>query len=406
MSGKYLFLLSSLPPSRSANGLCVKKVMSEFSDLKDVFAITFDDGSLENDLGIAEIRIPLRPWDRMTSLILKSPFFIAIFLRCLLHIKRFVMLPIWPTYSFSTVLHFYKSASRLVKRENISHIIAVCYPGETLLALCLLKIRFGKRIKTIMYPLDATLGGKYDGFLIERKLSVIFSGSFYKFCSHFTDRIIVLENAIDLFESKLPKQKDKFMVCGLPLVKNDASVWAPINKQNLQFVYGGNIIKAIRNPDYLFEFLNECAEKKGLGITIKIYGSVDKSLLDGYISKYKCLCFEYYGWVAEEVLTDAINQANALISVGNSVAHLIPSKLFKYISLKKPIIHLYFIDDDPCIPYLNKYGYSFFIKIGDSFDVQKFCAWLDSLTSEISMDCEKTFESCTPRYTAKRIEIC
>ena len=70
--------------------------------------------------------------------------------------------------------------------------------------------------------------------------------------------------------------------------------------------------------------------------------------------------------------SNAICDANAVISVGNSVGHLIPSKIFKYMSLKKPIIHLNFIDADPCLPYLKKYGHTFFVENGVDVDLDDF----------------------------------
>ncbi|MBQ7080902.1 MAG: hypothetical protein IJM92_14865 [Fibrobacter sp.] len=388
----------------------MKKVLEKISDLKKIHVITIENGNPQNDLNIDELRVPQRNWERISKYCVRKNnlSFFPFIIRILLLIKRFLMLPIWPVFSLTTCLHFFKTASLLIKEKSITHVIAVCYPGESLIAMALLKIRFRKRIKTIMYPLDVTLGGKYAGFWIEKKLSKLFSPLFYKFCSLFADKIIVLENAKDLYIQKLYTHKHKFAICGIPLIENVPTKHFSSNKEvGIQLLYGGNIIPSIRNPDYLFCLLNEIAHNKNLSITINIYGAVSEELLKKYISKYNSVSFNYHGWVTENDLTEAINKADALISVGNNVEHLIPSKIFKYMSLKKPIIHLCFIDDDPCLPYLKKYGHTFFVKKGIDINVDDFSSWLRSLDSyEISLDCEKMFPQCTPAYTANVIQLC
>lgn len=406
MPNQYLFLLSSLPPSGSANGICVKKIIETFPDLKKIHAITIEDGSPKNDLGIDEIRVPQRHWEYVCSFGKKRKKSLFVYLiRCvLLLLKRFLMLPIWPVLSLTTCFYFFKESSVLIKKNKITHVVAICYPGETLISMILLKLRFGNKIKTIMYPLDVTLGGKYDGYVLENRLSVFFSSVFYRICACFADKIIVLENALELYEKKLCNQHQKFEICGLPLIEKYPSIANNINRDDIQLVYGGNIIPSIRNPDFLFDLLNSCALKNQVGISIHIYGAIGNELLEKFVLKYNAVNFIYHGWVSEDVLTNAINQADALISVGNNVGHLIPSKIFKYISLKKPIIHLSFIEDDPCLPYLEKYGHSFIVKNGERRELA-LISWLLSEDNEIEIDCEEIFYRCTPRYTAEKIQF-
>ena len=410
MKNEYLFLTSALPPSNSANGICIKKIIENFSDLQKIHVITIENGSPKNDLNVDELRVPQRNWDRISKYCVRENklSFLSIIIRILLLVKRFLMLPIWPVFSLTTCFHFFKKSCILIKEKNITHVVAVCYPGETLITMILLKIRFRKHIKTIMYPLDVFLGGKYDGFWIEKKLSKMFSPLFFKFCSRFADKIVVLENAKDLYLKKIYTQKYKFAICGLPLIEN-VLVKRSLKKdeEGIHLLYGGNIIPSIRNPDYLFYLLNELADKKGVNIIIDIYGAIGDVLLKKYILKYSFISFKYHGWVTENDLANAIDKANALISVGNSVGHLIPSKIFKYMSLKKPIIHLCFIDDDPCLPYLKKYGHTFFVKNGVDENFNELNLWLRSLAScKISLDCEKLFPQCTPSFTANIIQFC
>ena len=51
-------------------------------------------------------------------------------------------------------------------------------------------------------------------------------------------------------------------------------------------------------------------------------------------------------------------KAHVLINLGNKESAVIPSNIFEYMSYGKPIISTYSIDDEACIPYLNKYPLS------------------------------------------------
>ena len=407
MNNRYLFLSTSF--SSNANAVCIKRVMKEFPDLNDVYVVTYCNTCSKNDFGVKECQLSLRPWDRLSFIISKreQKNIITLFLKGLLFLKRLLMSPIWPVYSLSCAFHFYKSASTIIKEKQITHVIAVSSPGDSLLAMCFLKLRYAKKIKTIMYPLDVFVCGNYGGFFIEKKISYFFSLIFANICAIFSDKIIVLENAVGCYEKRLKHHKHKFEICGLPLIHKYNPVKHIQKNESIHFVYGGNIIKSIRNPDYLFKILNDYCRFMNENISIDIYGSINKQLLNDFILKYNSIKFNYFGWVSEDDLSNAVCNANAVISVGNSVEHLIPSKIFKYMSLKKPIIHLNFIDEDPCLPYLKKYGHTFFVKNGIDVDLNDFSLWLRSLEScEISLDCEKLFPQCTPAYTARVIQSC
>lgn len=407
MSKKYLFLLDSLPPCKSANGICVSKILTQFPNISDVWAVTVEDGSPCNKLGVSEKRIPQSPWNKIAEFCRRKGknSFYSLLLRPLLLIKRLIMLPVWPVTSFSACYNFYKEASHLVKTRGITHVVAVCVPGETLISMIFLKIRFRNKIKTIMYPLDVTLGGKFSGFSFENRLSAFFSSFFYRLCARFADKIIVLENTIALYKDKLSTQSQKFEICGLPLIENEISVAKKIDENNIHLLYGGNIIKSIRNPDFLFRFLNECSQKNLGNVTVHIYGFVSEPLLKDFVSKYNSVVFLYHGWVSEDVLSQAIIDADALISIGNNVGHFIPSKLFKYMSLKKPIIHFSFIENDPCVPYLKKYEHSYIIRNNEKTDAREFSDWLMTRPEKIDVDLEKLFYRCLPRYTAEKIQF-
>lgn len=407
MDKAFLFLLGNLPPLVSANGVCVNSVMNEIRKHYKCFSISFSENPSDHD--DYNYHIPMRKWDRIIQLLeqtkRRNQKIRHFFLRVYAVFIQMLMLPFWPAFSLSTVVNFYKKSSLLIKRENISCVVAVSYPGETLLALVLLRIRFRKRISLIMYPLDVSLGGKFDGKKIEKKISVISSKWLYRFCVFFADKIIVLENTIDLYKKILTGPNwAKAEICGIPLIKQELPQKTSSCEKKIKLVYGGNIDSRVRNPFPILDYLEQLAKKNSCEICVDIYGFVSSHLSLKMSSRYSHIEINNCGWVPEKELDLAVENASALLSIGNNVGFLIPSKIFKYMSSNKPIIHFCAIKDDPCVPYLTKYGHSFLL-YGEKMGDVDFVGWLQKNQS-FSVDCQKLFPQCTPNYTACKIMGC
>jgi hypothetical protein len=405
MGKKFLFLLDYLPPLVSANGICVDRIMREIRKNFKCFSVSFSN---ESEIVDEEnFFIPLRPWDRIVKVSQKlrnNNHLLYCLFRVLIVIKKCLMMPFWPVFSFSTVYKFYKKSAFLVQKKNVTHVIAVSYPGESLFALVLLKIRFRKKIKTIMYPLDVSLGGKFNGSAIEKRFSVVSSRFLYNFCAFFSDMIIVLENTQDLYKKALSEKVwKKVSLCGIPLAQNFNESKIGLKSVNdLRFVYGGNIDSRVRNPVPLFDFLDNQLKKISCEINVDVYGVVDSVARQELQSRYKYLKINYRGWVDEQTLNTAMLNSSALLSVGNNVGHLIPSKIFKYMSMNRPIIHLCAIKEDPCVPYLEKYGHSLLLYEFEIAFAENLLEWIRD-NSSFDVNCSGLFPQCTPEYTATQI---
>ena len=57
----------------------------------------------------------------------------------------------------------------------------------------------------------------------------------------------------------------------------------------------------------------------------------------------------------KEECDNALKNSNIIINIGNQIANQTPSKVFEYISLGKPIINFYNIDNDTSKKVLDKY---------------------------------------------------
>lgn len=68
------------------------------------------------------------------------------------------------------------------------------------------------------------------------------------------------------------------------------------------------------------------------------------------------------GWVDKTRLEKAYDKADAFISIAEKNGKQMSSKIFEYMSYGKPIIHIYYVDDDVNLKYLKQYSKALCIK--------------------------------------------
>ena len=89
-----------------------------------------------------------------------------------------------------------------------------------------------------------------------------------------------------------------------------------------------------------------------------------------------------------DTATYAMSKAHFLINIGNTVQFQIPGKLFEYMSIRKPIVHISSMKDDPCATYLNQYPLSLFIDV-EELPEEAALRIVDFLDN--SIDCDYSF---------------
>lgn len=407
---KYLFLLDALPPTRSANGICAQKVMKILAQNAPVYCVAWDAGDPTENSFCQCSRIPAKPWARRaerlrqdTTALGKFRFFMA---RCLYWLKRFCMLGLWPVDSLSTAGNFYREAKKRIEEEGITHVVAVCFPGETLLACKWLKKTFGNRIQTFLFPMDITLQGKSDGTKPEKYLSRLGARHFLKRCAREADGLLVLENAEELYREVFPEsQRRNHILCGIPMLQKWDSKQIPAGTAGeIRCLYAGHLFADLRDPTCLFDILESCSRQLRETLTVEIYGAGDASVFKGWENRYSGIRILCHGWVSEDRLDAALEQADVLINVGNIYDHLIPSKLFKYMNTGKPILHQTVSEGDPCLPYLKRYENALTVdaRKPDMEQTQTLAQFLRERKT-IPGQAFRLFPRCTPEYAARVI---
>lgn len=404
---KILFLLDELPPTKSANGICVSKVIKALH--KDGYATSCVCWKAEDKYSTEVHLIPEKPWklkvDKYGSGGIVSRAWFQI-LRVAYKVKRIFLLPIWPVDSCKTVNDFYKTASNLIDQEDISLVVAVNYPGETLLAMKRLKKHYKDKIKTVMYPLDVSYVNPYCNG-VEHAVSSLFCPRFMKSCSKYADAVLELENAQELF-NRIYKKKEqsKFILCGIPLLESVDKTEKKRVSDEIHFVYSGTLQRNVRDPEMAFSVLNRIANMSDKKIILDLYGQIDSQSWILYKNGNYDFGLVNHGWIQESELSPCLQEADVLINLGNMESHLIPSKLFKYMSLGKPIVHFCLTEKDPCVSYLKQYGNARIIYSTESHDarVLKDLVRFSEEKKEINIDLKRVFPRCFPEYTAVLLE--
>ena len=404
---KILFLLDELPPTKSANGICVSKVIKALH--RDGYTTSCICWKAEDKYSTEVHLIPEKPWklkvDKYSSGGIVSRVWFQI-LRVAYKMKRIFLLPIWPVDSCKTVNDFYKTASNLIDQEDISLVVAVNYPGETLLAMKRLKKHYKKKIKTVMYPLDVSYVNPYCNG-IEHAVSSLFCPRFMKSCSKYADAVLELENAQELF-NRIYKKKEQsnFILCGIPLLESVDKTEKKRVSDEIHFVYSGTLQRNVRDPEMAFSVLHRMANMSDKRIILDLYGQIDSQSSILYKNGKYDFGLVNHGWIQESELSPCLQEADVLINLGNMESHLIPSKLFKYMAMGKPIMHFCLTEKDPCISYLKQYGNARIIYLTDLQDttVMKDLVQFSEKGKEINIDLKTVFPRCFPEYTAELLE--
>lgn len=167
-----------------------------------------------------------------------------------------------------------------------------------------------------------------------------------------------------------------------------------------RLLFTGSLRKGYVEPDYilrLFSSPNLSNDRVIFYSAGNDVGKIDKCDLNNIIAKE---------WIPRPELEGELKRADALISIAEKSGEQISSKIFDYMSFKKPIIHIYYHDNDVNVKYLKNYSDSLCIRADD--DVEENSKWVKLfLHANKYKYCQpkldNTLYECTPEYICKEI---
>lgn len=196
-----------------------------------------------------------------------------------------------------------------------------------------------KRAKKIIKRLELEAFNIFDYLCLLKAHEVFYSTDEYK---SFADKIYyvdipLLHNACNIVKQKLCNEEFLYNV-----------------------VYTGAMALKTGNPSYAFELFD------GLqNVSLQLYGTSHRKINKLFNQKnFKNIFLR--GRVEHLQIHEIQQEADFLLNIGCDNPNMITCKLFEYMSTGKPIIHIYNINNDASLKYLEKYPDVLLINMNDS----------------------------------------
>ncbi len=380
---KYLFLQGMYYPRSSANGVCCKNIVDEL--IHQGHSVTC---IVNNDItrpveeyidGAHVLRVKPRlhyriqewcyyhPSKRLNKLFNDFAYLIN-------KVQLFIMSAFWPRISPMYTFRFYRKAVNVYKKERFDAVIAVYTPIDTLYAGYMLKRKF-PAIKFIPYYLDALAGGWGPSLWLKENIDKRTRKLEYKI-DKLANIVVSMESAKEYHINRPLFSEDRINISrvylDVPTFVSHVKVprlRQKTNKSTITIMYSGSIHFPDRDPRPLLKHFVTISKKAD--VELLFIGKNDcQSIFNEYINasngKIKCIGqFSHLEAIAK------LSEADILVNIGNSNPNTVPSKIFEYIQLRKPIISTYVIENEPSIPYLKKYGNYFLLDERPEVDFEK-----------------------------------
>lgn len=362
---KILFLLQWYPPKDSANVLCDDKIIKtlNLSGEYEIHAVTYLDknqpySEIVNNVKVHRFKTGVI--HRLKKRAQKSNKKIAkIYLkfeRFVLRVKQFLTIPVYPFYEPFLYRKFAKQAIKLHKKEKFDLVIAEHNGLDTLYAGHKLK-KYDKSVKfaAILWdPLTGKLPAKY---LPRRYAEKKLEKAEFKLLNN-ADKIIAMKSSESYHLKNSVKKPyfNKFEFLDIPMVVkygNGKAIDHYLIDNKINVIFAGYFQLPERDPKYLFDIMNKSKYSENYNCIfltgtwqINYLNNKNSTFLGNIIAK---------PFIDHDNLIYLYSQTQILLNIGSVNPRAITCKIFEYMSMGKPIISIYHIDNEPSVPYLKKY---------------------------------------------------
>lgn len=337
-----LFMLDYYLPNASANGVCAEGLIHEFAkNGVNVSVLSIADKDSFSESGNIKYYTAKKPVLKKKNPRIDDTVF---YLRWLLPSRY----PLTERKEFTEL--FTQNGREIIRRDNIDTVVCIHFPAETLIAAQQLKKEF-PNVNFVAYMLDSMSGGHMPRFLpqkITRSKAARWENRLFRIC----DKIILTETSKKhhLDNSITTNWICKAAFLGVPLLIEKQTQNKIEKNGKIRISFCGLLDYPYRN---VFKMID---------IVKKMHTNVEFVLVgkSNVADKLSAISAEderiiYKGQVPHSEVEKIILSSDILMNYGVKTPSAISGKIFEYMSYAKPIITTYSIDNEACLPYMEKY---------------------------------------------------
>lgn len=289
-------------------------------------------------------------------------FFIRLVNRGLRYLYRRLRELRWPDNSMYWILPAYRAARKKMRSNRYDAIITVSWPmGSHVVGYLLYPSMEKKNITWLVDvgdPFSLNNLTQPNNFQIYGRLNHFFEQKVLEKASWVS---VTEENTKNLYSSNFKDVSRKIKVIP-PLVTLDSdsklsqSVFEDEGSKKLRLVYSGSLRIHNRKPDTLLQLFAELLKSSlGDGLELHLFGDIKQCLQS--FANYENLLEKkifLHGIVQKETVDQALREADTMVNIGNQSDFQIPSKVFDYMAINKPVLNISSIEEDTAFKYLVK----------------------------------------------------
>lgn len=348
---RIVFIVGSFYPLPSAVGICAEKIITRLSDSHDVSVISLhNENNINSESSVADgyriERVVTRFSDKLLKLknLRSIPTVMRKALIFSFKVKRvFDILCNSVTIDNDIVDSYFSMLSALNDKDKIDVIIPCCFPFETILASLKFKELVNKNVLVIPYMFDNfSNSASLHRYNFIRRWKFNKNMALEEAMLRHSDGVIAMHPLKEHFETfiKAPELLKKISYTEHPLLEMPTAKDISSRNSICTFNYSGGLFKGVREPAYMLNLMQVVSYSMSIKFDIYAFGSACHEVSD-FCKKNNFATF--HGQVSRQVILDAYSKVDVLLNLGEVEGKQISSKIFEYMSMGKPIIHIEFI---------------------------------------------------------------
>lgn len=410
MKNKGLIISKEYFPLSNGSVTCLSNLLDTFKNFYDIDLVCFKDDmeskGIENFKGYQIYRlnhwtdIPMSYREKLISdsKSLKSQFKLRKISKLFFGLNYYISKRYGLRYKEGWISNGFSAVEKKLILSDYDFVLAIAAPFENLD----LALKISKAYKIPLYILQLDLFSfnptySKDAKDILKRLNK--EKEWYENAAHI---FTTTEMYSVILNSELKSFKNKITSIQIPnLVKPYCENYSMTQLQYIDILYAGMFYEDIRNPEKMFEIFNEIF-KEIPNIRLHIIGYGCEEVILKYLKKWP-QNIVFYGRKDKSFVNEMTMKAHILLNLSNATNAQAPSKIIEYISTGKPIINIYFIEQDRCADILKEYPLSINIKVGENPD-RMIDFILDKYSKSVEFEkIKQVFFEYTPEYVVDKM---